>query len=60
MEPYALMMRRDPVFRLAVNRALSRIYRSPAIVEVYNAWFGVLGAPGPLLAAMYYLNTTPE
>lgn len=60
MEPYALMMRRDPAFRLAVNRALSRIYRSQAIVEVYDAWFGVLGAPGPLLAAMYYLNSTPE
>jgi len=60
MEPYALMMRRDPAFRLAVNRALSRIYRSQAIVEIYDAWFGVLGAPGPLLAAMYYLNSTPE
>ncbi len=60
MEPYALMMRRDPAFRLAVNRALSRIYRSQAIVEIYDAWFGVLGAPGPLLAAMYYLNATPE
>lgn len=60
MEPYGLMMRRDPAFRLAVNRALSRIYRSQAIVEIYEAWFGVLGAPGPLLAAMYYLNATPE
>ena len=59
-EPYALTMRRDPAFRLAVNRALSQIYRSGTIGEIYDRWLSPLGKPGPLLAAMYYLNTTPE
>ena len=59
-EPYALMMRRDPAFRLAVNRALSQVYRSGAIKEIFDRWLAPLGKPGPLLAAMYYLNTTPE
>jgi ABC-type amino acid transport substrate-binding protein len=60
IEPYGLMMRRDPAFRLAVNRALSQTYRSGAIAEIFNRWLGPLGKPGPLLSAMYYLNTTPE
>jgi len=60
MEPYALMMRHDPSFRLAVNRSLSALYRSPGIGEIYDRWFGGFGQPGPLLAAMYYLNATPE
>ena len=60
IEPYALMMRRDPSFRLAVNRALSQIYRSGAIAEVFNRWLAPLGKPGPLLEAMFFLNTTPE
>src|SRR5262245_6878978 len=56
-EPYALMMRRnDAAFRLAVNRALARLYASDAIGEIYNRWFGKFGAPGNLLLAMYYLN----
>ncbi len=59
-EPYALMMRHDPAFRLAVNRALSQLYRSGAIGEVYDRWLAPLGKPGPLLAAMYFLNATPE
>jgi ABC-type amino acid transport substrate-binding protein len=60
-EPYALAMRRnDPAFRLAVNRALARIYRTDAIGEIYNRWFGRFGAPGDLLLAMYYLNALPE
>lgn len=60
VEPYGLMLRRDPAFRLAVNRALSQTYRSGAIVEIFNRWLGPMGKPGPLLSAMYYLNTTPE
>jgi ABC-type amino acid transport substrate-binding protein len=59
-EPYALMMRRDPAFRLAVNRGLVQVYRSGAIREIFDRWLAPLGKPGPLLAAMYYLNTTPE
>lgn len=59
-EPYALTMRHDPAFRLAVNRGLSQIYRSGTIGEIYDRWLAPLGKPGPLLAAMYYLNAYPE
>ena len=59
-EAYALMMRRDPAFRLAVNRAVSQIYRTGAIVGIYDRWLAPLGKPGPLLSAMFLLNTTPE
>jgi len=59
-EPYALVMRRDPAFRLAVNRALSQIYRSGAIGEIFGRWLAPLGKPGPLLSAMYFLNAIPE
>lgn len=60
IEPYALMMRRDPAFRLAVNRALAQIYAGPVLEEVYGAWFGKFGAPAPLLAAMYVLHAYDE
>jgi ABC-type amino acid transport substrate-binding protein len=59
-EPYALMMRHDPALRLAVNRAISQVYRSGGINEIYDRWLARLGKPGPLLAAMYMLNATPE
>ena len=59
-EPYGLMMRRDPAFRLVVNRALVQLYGGAGIVEIYERWFGKLGRPGPLLAAMYYLNAFAE
>jgi len=59
-EPYGLMMRRDPAFRLAVNRALAGIYGSEEIVGIYGRWFGALGRPGPLLASMYYLGALEE
>ena len=60
LEPYALMMRRDAPFRLAVNRALAQIYSGRQIIEVYDRWFSDLGSPGPLLASMYYLNALGE
>jgi len=59
-EPYGLMMRRDPAFRLVVNRALARLYGGDGINEIYDRWFGQVGRPGPLLAAMYYLNAFSE
>ncbi|MEP7182903.1 MAG: amino acid ABC transporter substrate-binding protein [Betaproteobacteria bacterium] len=60
-EPYALMLRRDdPDFRLAVNRALVALYRSGDIDPIFQRWLAPLGLPGPLLHAMYYLNTLPE
>ncbi len=60
-EPYGLMMRRrDPDFRLTVNRALAEVYRSGEIVPIYNRWFGDWGPPSRLLGAMYLLNSVPE
>ena len=60
-EPYALVLRRDdPDFRLAVNRALTEIYRSGDIDAIFYRWLGGLGKPGTLLNSMFYLNTLPE
>ncbi len=60
-EPYGLMLRRgDPDFRLAVNRVLSRLYRSEEIFEIFRKWFGSLGKPSALLQAMYILNALPD
>jgi ABC-type amino acid transport substrate-binding protein len=60
-EPYGLMMRRrDPDFRLTVNRALAEVYRSGEIAAIYNRWFGDWGPPSRLLGAMYLLNSVPE
>ena len=60
-EPYALMLRRnDSAFRLAVNRELARLYRTEEIYAIYERWLGVLGAPGPLLKSLYFLNGLPE
>jgi ABC-type amino acid transport substrate-binding protein len=61
VEPYALVVRRDdPDFRLAVNRALVDLYRSGEIDGIFYRWLAGLGRPGPLLNAMFYLNTLPE
>jgi len=60
-EPYGLMMRRnDAAFRLVVNRALASLYRSGAIVEIYQRWFSAFGKPSDMLQAMYLLNGLPE
>jgi ABC-type amino acid transport substrate-binding protein len=60
-EPYALVVRRDDSdFRLAVNRALVELYRSGEIDTIFYRWLAALGRPGPLLNAMFYLNTLPE
>ena len=60
-EPYALVVRRDdPDFKLLVNRTLAGLYRSEDIDAIFYRWLGALGRPGPLLNAMFYLNTLPE
>lgn len=60
-EPYAIVLPRgDASFRLAVNRALARIYASDAIVEVFKRAFGPNAAPSPALLIMYGLNAFPE
>jgi glutamate/aspartate transport system substrate-binding protein len=60
-EPYGLMLRRgDADFRLAVNRVLSRLYRSGQIYPIYERWFGAVDRASPLLQTMYLLNGLPE
>jgi len=60
-EPYAITLPRgDSAFRIEVNSALARIYRSAAIEEIYGAWFGGLGKPGPALRAVYGMGAIPD
>jgi ABC-type amino acid transport substrate-binding protein len=60
-EPYGLMLRRgDADFRLAVNRALARLYRSGEIIPIYERWFGSFERTSNLLQAMYLLQSLPE
>jgi ABC-type amino acid transport substrate-binding protein len=59
-EPYALALPRgDSDFRLAVDRALSRIYRSPAIGQIFAKAFGK-AQPSDLLKALFVISTLPE
>jgi ABC-type amino acid transport substrate-binding protein len=59
--PYAIVV---PLgangLRLAVNRALSRIYDSDAIAEIFRGAFGPNAKPSPALVIMYRLNIYPE
>lgn len=61
-EPYGFMVRRnDAAFRLAVNRALARLYRSGGFVPIYERWFGAFGTQSPAIhGMMYLLNGLPE
>ena len=60
-EPYAIALPRgDWAMKQAVDAALAQIYRSPALPEIYNRWFGSLGAPGPVLETMFGLGRLPE
>ncbi len=60
-EPYGLVMRKDDGdFRRGVNRVVAGLYRSGQIKDIYLRWFGKIGEPSPLLAAMSLLNSLPE
>ena len=60
-EPYAITLPRgDSAFRIEVNTALARIYRSEAIEQIYGQWFGGLGKPGPALRAVYGMGAIPD
>jgi ABC-type amino acid transport substrate-binding protein len=59
-EPYALAMQRgDDDFRLLVDRALSRIYSSGAIVPIFRNSFGD-AEPSEVLQSLYLINALPE
>lgn len=60
-EPYALALPHgDSAFRLAVDRALSRIYRSGEIGRVFSTAFGPKIKPTPELFALYRVSALPE
>jgi glutamate/aspartate transport system substrate-binding protein len=60
-EPYAIALPRgDWAMKQAVDAALAQIYRSSALPEIYNRWFGTLGTPGPVLETMFGLGRLPE
>ena len=60
-EPYAIVLPRgDWAMRHAVNSALAQIYKSSALMEIYNRWLGGLGKPNPVLEVMYELGKLPE
>ena len=61
IEPYALPLPRgDADFRLAVNRALARLYRTGEIDKIYTPWLGRLGPPSLLLSAAYFIQGLDE
>ncbi len=60
-EPYGIVLPRgDYNFRLAVNTALSQIYSSEQIDEVFGRWFSAFGKPTALTEAVYILGAIPE
>jgi len=60
VEPYALALPRgDEDFRLAVDRALSHIYRSGEIGAIFKRTFGD-AKPGPVLGTLYLVTGLPD
>lgn len=60
-EPYGIVLPLgDYRFRLAVNTALSQIYSSDDINDIFNRWFASFGKPTPLTEAVYILGAIPE
>jgi glutamate/aspartate transport system substrate-binding protein len=61
-EPYAIALPRgDSAFRLAVNKGLSKLYSSPAILDIYLKWYATIGpSPDLMRAAVYIFGTFPE
>lgn len=61
IEPYGIVLPRgDVTLRLAVNTALSQIYASGEIEEIFKRWFGQLGPPPAIIEAAYVLGIIPE
>ena len=60
-EPYGLMLRRgDNSFQASVNRALSHLYRSGGLTQIYERWFGPFANASPLVKALYLLHSWPD
>jgi ABC-type amino acid transport substrate-binding protein len=61
IEPYALALPHgDEDFRLAVDRALSIIYRSGKIVAIFTQTFGAETKPSQTLQMLYLISALPE
>ena len=59
--PYALALPRgDSDFRLAVDRALSHIYRSGEIAAIFQHSFGGKAEPSPILRTLYLISGLPD
>ena len=61
VEPYALALPRgDEDFRLAVDRALSHIYRSGEISAIFERTFGAKTKPTQILQTLYVISALPD
>ena len=61
VEPYALALPRgDSDFRLAVDRALSHIYRSGEIAAIFQGTFGGKAEPSQILRTLYLISGLPD
>jgi ABC-type amino acid transport substrate-binding protein len=61
VEPYALALPHgDEDFRLAVDRALSHIYRSGEIGAIFKRTFGDKTKPGEVLLTLYLVSGLPD
>ena len=61
VEPYALALPRgDEAFRLAIDRALSHIYRSGEIAAIFKRTFGDQTKPGQVLQTLYLIAGLPD
>lgn len=61
IEPFALAMKLgESDFRLAVDRALSHIYKSGQIATIFGNVFGKNAHPTPQLQTLYMIATLPE
>jgi ABC-type amino acid transport substrate-binding protein len=61
VEPYALALPRgDEAFRLAVDQALSHIYRSGEIAAIFKRTFGDNTKPGQVLQTLYLVVGLPD
>jgi len=61
VEPYALgLPRNDDDFRLAIDRAISHIYRSGEIAAIFGRSFGANARPSPILQTLYLISGLPD
>jgi polar amino acid transport system substrate-binding protein/glutamate/aspartate transport system substrate-binding protein len=61
IEPYALALPHgDEDFRLAVDRALSNVYRSGQIAAIFTHTFGAKTKPSQILQSLYLISALPD